>query len=395
MVKINPFYADLTPSYFFRDMGIKAREVKEKNPDAKIISLGVGDVSRHIPNASIKAMQSALAEMADDNTMRGYPPELGYDFLREAIAKNDYQDLGIDVSSDEIFVSDGSKCDVANVQELFAPDCVIGIPDPVYPVYRDSNIMAGRKIVYLPCKPENNFMPEVPKEKLDVIYLCSPNNPTGTVASKAQLKAFVDYANENDALIIFDSAYKEFVRGKDLPKSIYEIEGAKKVAIETRSFSKTAGFTGVRCAYMVVPKDLSDFNTMWLRRTSTKFNGVSYIVQRGAEAVFSDEGKKEVAEVVSYYLENAKIIKKGLEEIGFKCFGGDNAPYVWADISKTGLSSWEFFEEVLLKAFVICTPGSGFGKCGEGFMRFSALGKREDTLEAIMRIKSLKEKSRI
>jgi len=395
MVKVNPFYADLLPSYLFRDMGNKAREVKEKNPDAKIISLGIGDVSRHIPNTSIKAMQNALAEMADDSTMRGYPPELGYAFLREAIAKNDYQDLGIDISADEVFVSDGSKCDVANVQELFAADCVVAIPDPVYPVYRDSNIMAGRKIVYLPCRAENNFMPEMPKEKVDVIYLCSPNNPTGAVASKEQLKAFVDYASKNDALIIFDSAYKEFVRDKSVPKSIYEIAGAKKVAIETRSFSKTAGFTGVRCAYMVVPKELSDLNAMWIRRTSTKFNGVSYIVQKGAEAVFSDEGKREVAEVISYYLENAKIIKKGLEEIGFKCFGGDNAPYIWADISKTGLSSWGFFEKLLSKAFVICTPGSGFGECGEGFMRFSALGKREDALEAIARIKDLKEKGEI
>ena len=395
MIEANPHYFDLSANYLFQDIAKKIKAFKEKTPDADIISLGIGDVTQPIPAACVEAMHKAVDEMGAAATMRGYGPEQGYEFLRRAIADNDYAGLGIDI--DEIFVSDGAKCDVGNVQELFSQNARVAIPDPVYPVYRDTNIMAGREIEYLPCVRETGFSPALPQGAADLIYLCSPNNPTGSVLTKADLEKWVKYAKENGAVIIFDSAYKEYITTPDIPHSIYEIDGAKDVAIELRSFSKTAGFTGVRCAYMVVPKSLKAkgpkgepvaVNPMWSRRHSTKFNGVAYIVQRAAEAVFSDAGKKQVRETVGYYMENARLIRETLAAKGFTVYGGVDAPYIWL-ATPAGMTSVDLFEKFLNEAQLVCTPGSGFGKYGEGYVRLTSFGTRENTLRALDRIGKL------
>ncbi len=395
MIEANPHYFDLSANYLFQDIAKKIKAFKEKTPDADVISLGIGDVTQPIPAACVEAMHKAVDEMGDAATMRGYGPEQGYEFLRRAIAENDYAGLGIDI--DEIFVSDGAKCDVGNVQELFSQNARAAIPDPVYPVYRDTNIMAGREIEYLPCVRETGFSPALPRGAADLVYLCSPNNPTGSVLTKADLEKWVKYAKENGAVIIFDSAYKEYIVTPDIPHSIYEIDGAKDVAIELRSFSKTAGFTGVRCAYMVVPKSLKAkgpkgepvaVNPMWSRRHSTKFNGVAYIVQRAAEAVFSDAGKKQVRETVGYYMENARLIRETLAAKGFAVYGGVDAPYIWL-ATPDGMTSVDLFEKFLNEAQLVCTPGSGFGKFGEGYVRLTSFGTRENTLRALDRIGKL------
>ena len=395
MIEANPHYFDLSANYLFQDIAKKIKAFKEKTPDADVISLGIGDVTQPIPAACVEAMHKAVDEMGDAATMRGYGPEQGYEFLRRAIAENDYAGLGIDI--DEIFVSDGAKCDVGNVQELFSQNARAAIPDPVYPVYRDTNIMAGREIEYLPCVRETGFSPALPRGAADLVYLCSPNNPTGSVLTKADLEKWVKYAKENGAVIIFDSAYKEYIATPDIPHSIYEIDGAKDVAIELRSFSKTAGFTGVRCAYMVVPKSLKAkgpkgepvaVNPMWSRHHSTKFNGVAYIVQRAAEAVFSDAGKKQVRETVGYYMENARLIRETLAAKGFAVYGGVDAPYIWL-ATPDGMTSVDLFEKFLNEAQLVCTPGSGFGKFGEGYVRLTSFGTRENTLRALDRIGKL------
>lgn len=395
MIEANPHYFDLSANYLFQDIAKKIKAFKEKTPDADIISLGIGDVTQPIPAACVEAMHKAVDEMGAAATMRGYGPEQGYEFLRRAIADNDYAGLGIDI--DEIFVSDGAKCDVGNVQELFSQNARVAIPDPVYPVYRDTNIMAGREIEYLPCTRETGFSPALPQGAADLIYLCSPNNPTGSVLTKTDLEKWVKYAKENGAVIIFDSAYKEYITTPNIPHSIYEIDGAKDVAIELRSFSKTAGFTGVRCAYMVVPKSLKAkgpagdsvaVNPMWSRRHSTKFNGVAYIVQRAAEAVFSDAGKKQVRETVGYYMENARLIRETLARKGFTVYGGVDAPYIWL-ATPAGMTSVDLFEKFLNEAQLVCTPGSGFGKFGEGYVRLTSFGTRENTLRALDRIGKL------
>lgn len=397
MVKANPHYFDLSANYLFQEIGRKVKAFKEANPSAEVISLGIGDVTQPIPAVCIEAMHKAADEMGNSTTMHGYGPDNGYDFLISAILENDYKARGVDLDSDEIFISDGAKCDVANIQEIFDETAKVAIPDPVYPVYRDTNIMAGREIEYLPCKQENNFAPSFPKNPADIIYLCSPNNPTGVVLTREELKRWVDYAKENKAIIIFDSAYKEYIRTPNVPHSIYEIEDAKDVAIELRSFSKTAGFTGVRCAYMVVPKALKakgskgddvSLNSMWSRRHSTKFNGVAYVVQRAAAAIFTPEGKNQVKDMVDYYMENARIIREGTKTKGFTVFGGTDAPYIWLE-TPNGMTSVELFEKLLNEAQIVCTPGSGFGSCGEGYVRLTAFGTRENTLKALERIGKL------
>lgn len=403
MIKINENYLNLQDSYLFSTIAKKVAEFQEKNPDKKVIKLGIGDVTLPIAPKVIEAIHKAADEMAVKESFRGYGPEQGYDFLREKIVEFDYKKRGIDIEKDEIFVSDGAKCDTANIQELFDKDNIIAITDPVYPVYLDTNVMAGRsgkfneetgkfeKIVYMPVKAENNFIPEFPKEKVDIIYLCLPNNPTGTVLNKEELKKWVDYAIENEAIILFDSAYEAFISEENVPHSIYEIEGAKKVAIEFRSFSKTAGFTGVRCAYTVVPKELKirdiSLNKLWNRRQCTKFNGVPYITQRAAEAVYTEEGQKQIKENISYYMNNAKIIREGLKEAGYTVYGGINAPYIWLKVPN-GMTSWEFFDKLLEEKNIVGTPGSGFGPSGEGYFRLTAFGSYENTIEAIERIKS-------
>jgi LL-diaminopimelate aminotransferase len=368
-----------------------------------VIKLGIGDVTQPLPPACIQAFHRAVDEMADGKTFRGYGPEQGYPFLREKIATNDFQARGADISTDEIFVSDGAKCDNGNIQEIFSRDIKIAIPDPVYPVYIDTNVMAGRTgsynqgrydgIVYLEGTQENNFIPSLPPEKVDLIYLCYPNNPTGAAITKSALKEWVDFAKDNKALILFDAAYESFIRDQELPKSIYEIEGARDVAIEFRSFSKTAGFTGIRCAYAVLPKSCAAYtadgekhplHALWYRRHSTKFNGVSYPVQRAAEAVYSEEGRSQTRALIDYYLKNATLIRKEIEALGFDCIGGENAPYIWIN----GRSdSWKFFDLLLEKAAVVCTPGAGFGKCGEGYIRISAFNDYDMVEEAMARIK--------
>lgn len=409
MITINENYLKLQDSYLFSTIAKKVEEFTKKNPDKKIIKLGIGDVTMPIAPAVIDAIHAAADEMMHKETFRGYGPEQGYDFLREKIAECDYKKRGIDIQVDEIFVSDGAKCDTGNIGEIFGIDNVVAITDPVYPVYLDTNIMAGRageynnkeeqyeNIVYLPANSENNFVPELPNKKVDIIYLCLPNNPTGTVLTKNQLAKWVEYAKVNKAIILFDSAYEAFISEENVPHSIYEIEGAKEVAIEFRSLSKTAGFTGVRCAYTVVPKELKAYtkegkevevNKLWNRRQCTKFNGVPYITQRAAEAVYSEEGQKQIKENINYYMENAKIILEGLKEAGFEVYGGKNAPYIWLKVS-TDYSSWEFFDYLLEKANVVGTPGVGFGKCGEGYFRLTAFGSKDNTIEAIERIKKL------
>ncbi len=410
MININENFLNLQDSYLFSTIAKKVAEFSKVNPDKKIIKLGIGDVTRPIVPAVIEAMHKAVDEMAEQNSFKGYGPEQGYEFLREKISENDYKKRGIDIAIDEIFVSDGAKCDCGNIVDIFGIDNKIAITDPVYPVYLDTNVMSGRSgkydektgkyenIVYMPATAENNFIPELPKEKVDIIYLCFPNNPTGTTLPKEELKKWVEYAKENSAIILYDSAYEAFISDENVPHSIYEIEGAKDVAIEFRSFSKTAGFTGVRCAYAVVPKNLYGFtkdgekvsiNKLWNRRQCTKFNGVSYVVQKGAEAVYSKEGQEQIKENISYYMENARIIREGLEKAGFTVFGGKNAPYIWLKVPE-GLSSWEFFDKLLTEANVVGTPGVGFGPSGEGYFRLTAFGTKENTIEAMNRIKNMK-----
>jgi len=403
MSRLNEDFLKLQDSYLFSTIAKKVVDFQEKNPNKKVIKLGIGDVTLPIVPKVIEAIHEATDEMSKKETFRGYGPEQGYDFLRKKIVEFDYRNRGIDIQKDEIFVSDGAKCDTANIQELFDKDNVIAITDPVYPVYLDTNVMAGRsgsfnektgkfeKVVYMPVTSENNFVPELPNEKVDMIYLCLPNNPTGTVLNKEQLKKWVDYAIENEAIILYDSAYEAFITEENIPHSIYEIEGAKKVAIEFRSFSKTAGFTGIRCAYTVVPKDLKigdiSLNKLWNRRQCTKFNGVPYITQRAAEAIYTEEGQKQIKQNIDYYMNNAKIIREGLKQAGYTVYGGINAPYIWLKVP-TGMTSWQFFDKLLQEKNIVGTPGSGFGPSGEGYFRLTAFGSYENTIEAIERIKS-------
>ena len=398
MAKINENFLKLEDSYLFSTIAKKVAEFQKNNPEKKIIKLGIGDVTKPIVPAVIEAMHKAVEEMGTIEGFRGYGPEQGYEFLRKAIIENEYKDLGIEL--DEIFVSDGAKCDCGNIVDIFGENNKVAITDPVYPVYVDTNIMSGKKenIVYLPVLEKNSFVPELPKEKVDIIYLCFPNNPTGMAISKQDLKKFVDYAIENKSIILYDAAYEAFITEEDIPHSIYEIEGAKEVAIEFKSYSKTAGFTGLRCGYVVIPKsvkgytqsgDTVEINKLWNRRTTTKFNGTAYVIQRAAEAVYSEDGKKQIKANIKDYLENAKIIKEGLIEAGFTVYGGVNSPYVWLK-TPNNMSSWDFFDELLEKANVVGTPGSGFGSCGEGFLRLTAFGTKENSIEAIKRIKELK-----
>ncbi len=395
MSYINENFLELQDSYLFSTIAKKVAKFTEENPDKKIIKLGIGDVTKPIVPACLEAMHKAVNEIGTAEGFKGYGPEQGYDFLRKAIVENDYKQRGIEIEEDEIFVSDGAKCDCGNIVDIFAKDNKVAITDPVYPVYLDTNIMSGREITYLPVTAENNFKPELPKEKVDMIYLCFPNNPTGTVLEKEELKKWVDYARENKSIILYDSAYEAFITEENIPHSIYEIEGAKEVAIEFKSYSKTAGFTGVRCAYVVIPKQLKGYtkagkevslNQLWNRRTCTKFNGVSYIVQRAAEATYSPEGKKQIEENIKFYLENAKIIKQGLEEAGFTVYGGVNSPYIWLKVPE-GMTSWEFFDRLLEEVNIVGTPGSGFGPHGEGYFRLTAFGTKENSIEAMNRIK--------
>ncbi len=408
MALINENYLKLQAGYLFPEIGRRVNEFIEANPDKKVIKMGIGDVTQPLVPSVVKAFHEGVDEMAKGETFKGYGPEQGYAFLREAIATNSYQAKGVDISANEIFISDGSKCDTGNIQEIFGSDNKIAICDPVYPVYADTTVMSGKTgtcqsngyydgIIYMPCTKENGFTPELPTETPDLIFLCYPNNPTGTVASKEELKKWVDYAIEKNAIILYDAAYEAFITDDEIPRSIYEIEGAKKVAIEFRSFSKTAGFTGTRCAFTVIPDELVAYDKsgkeypvkpLWNRRQSTKFNGVSYPVQKAAAAIYTEEGKKEVAEVIAYYLENARIMKASLAEAGYEVFGGENAPYIWVK-TKNGMTSWDFFDKVLNEANVVGTPGSGFGPSGEGYFRFSAFADRENVLEAMERIKNL------
>ncbi len=401
-MKINENFLKIQNSYLFSMIAQKVSEFKEKNPEADVIRLGIGDVTRPLAPEVIKAMHSAVDEMAQESTFKGYPPAYGYDFLLNAINQNDFAPRGVKLDIDEIFVSDGAKSDAGNIGDIFSVDNKVAICDPIYPVYIDANVMAGRSgtlndknewsnFVYLPCTAENNFLPELPKEHADLIYLCFPNNPTGMAISKEELKKWVDWANEHKSLILYDAAYEAYIT-EDLPHTIYEIEGAKTCAIEFRSFSKTAGFTGTRCAYTIVPKELVfdgvSLNKLWARRQGTKFNGVSYVTQKAAEAIYTPEGKKQVREVINYYLNNAKVIKSGLSGAGFRVWGGVNSPYIWLKTPE-GMSSWDFFDALLSKANIVGTPGSGFGPAGEGFFRLTAFGSAERTAEAVERIKNL------
>lgn len=400
MLKVNQNFVKLPASYLFVDIKNKVNAFTEQNPDMEIIRLGIGDVTRPLPKAVVKAMCDAAEEMGEAETFRGYGPEAGYAFLRDAIAKHDFQARGVDISADEIFVSDGAKSDTGSIGDIFGIDNVVAVCDPVYPVYVDTNAMAGRagdyeegrgwnKIVYMPCKEKNNFLPELPAQPVDMIYLCFPNNPSGVGITKAELKKWVDYALANQSIILYDAAYEAFITEPGMPHSIYEVEGAKKCAIEFRSFSKTAGFTGTRCAFSVIPKELVydgvSLNQLWDRRQSTKMNGVSYVVQRGAEAVYSEEGQKEVRANIAYYLNNAKIIREGLQKAGFTVYGGVNSPYVWLK-TPAGMTSWEFFDLLLQKAGIVGTPGSGFGAGGEGFFRLTSFNTKENTEKAVQKI---------
>ena len=387
-MKINDHYLNLSSNYLFADIAKKVQAFKAENPEAEVISLGIGDVTQPLCPAVVEALHKAADEMGQSATFRGYGPERGYDFLRNAIVENDYRARGIDVDADEVFVSDGAKSDTGNFQELLSEDCVVAVTDPVYPVYVDSNVMAGRRIVKLPCTAENGFVPAFPQEHVDAIYLCYPNNPTGTTLNKEQLKAWVDYALQHNALIFYDAAYEAFIQSADVPHSIYEIEGAKQCAVEFHSFSKTAGFTGVRCGYTIVPKTLPvPLNQLWSRRQCTKFNGTSYISQRAAEAIYSPEGKAQIKATIDYYMQNATHMLETLRALGYECYGGENAPYVWMR-TPDGMDSWKFFETLLHGANVVCTPGVGFGPAGEGYVRFTAFGTHEKTEEALMRIKN-------
>lgn len=402
---LNDNYGKMPGSYLFSEIARRVKDYSQANPESKIIRLGIGDVTRPICPTIIEAMHKAVDEMGNEKTFHGYGPEQGYDFLRNAITKFDYEGRGVKIEADEIFVSDGSKCDCANITELFSNDIKVAVCDPVYPVYVDTNAMMGRagdydsktgrwsNLLYMPCTAGNNFLPELPSATGDevpgIIYLCFPNNPTGGAIGYEDLAKWVDYANENGSIILYDSAYEAYIT-EDLPHSIYEIPNAKKCAIEFRSFSKTAGFTGVRCAYTVIPKELirngASINFMWNRRQTTKFNGAPYVTQRAAEAVYSEQGQKEIKENIAYYMENARIIREGLTEIGYEVFGGVNAPYIWLK-TPNNMSSWDFFSYLLEKVQIVGTPGSGFGPCGEGYFRLTAFGSAENTKAAIERMR--------
>ena len=404
MAHVNENFLKLPGSYLFSDIAKKVKAYQESHPDKRLIRLGIGDVTRPLPQASIEAMHRAVDEMANKSTFHGYGPEQGYDFLIDTIIKNDFEPRGIEISSSEVFISDGAKSDTGNIGDILGLDNKVAVTDPVYPVYVDSNVMGGRAgqlngkqwsdITYMPCTAENNFIPSIPSNRIDVIYLCYPNNPTGTTLTKAELKKWVDYALSHDALILFDAAYEAYIREDDIPHSIFEIEGAKRCAIEFRSFSKTAGFTGVRCGYTVIPKEVTAttatgervaLNALWNRRQCTKFNGTSYITQRGAEAIYSKAGKQQVRETIDYYMENARIMREGLTAAGIQVFGGKNAPYLWVKTPE-GFTSWQFFDHLLNEANIVSTPGVGFGPSGEGYLRLTAFGQREDCIEAIQRI---------
>ncbi len=407
MATINDNYLKLPGSYLFAEIARRVAAFKEANPDADIIRLGIGDVTQPLPPACIEAMHKAVDELASADTFRGYGPEQGYSFLTDAIIEHNYKARGIEIASDEIFISDGSKSDCGNIQEIFGTDNRVAITDPVYPVYLDTNVMAGRTgtinpdghfegVTYLPCDASNDFAPALPPKRVDMIYLCCPNNPTGTTLSRTELKKWVDYVRENEAVILFDAAYAAYITEDDVPRSIYEIEGAKDVAIEFRSFSKTAGFTGTRCGYTIIPKtvkghaadgSLVEFNKLWNRRHTTKFNGTAYIVQRGAAAIYTEEGQKQVRETIAYYMENARIIREGLQAAGIKAYGGVNAPYIWLQ-TPNDMPSWDFFDKLLTEVHIVGTPGAGFGPCGEGYFRLTAFGNRENTVRAVERIKN-------
>ncbi|MBQ9294544.1 MAG: LL-diaminopimelate aminotransferase [Bacteroidaceae bacterium] len=383
---ISENYLKLSESYLFAEIARKVNDYKKKHPEADVISLGIGDVTQPLAPAVVEALHKAVDEMAVAASFRGYGPERGYDFLREAIVENDFRRHGIDVEADEIFVSDGAKSDTGNFQELLSEKCVVAVTDPVYPVYVDSNLMAGRTIVKLPCTPENGFVPELPSDHVDVIYLCYPNNPTGTTLTKAQLKAWVDYATQEEALIFYDAAYEAYIQSKDVPHSIYEIPRANKCAVEFHSYSKTAGFTGIRCGYTVVPKTLKmPLNRLWNRRQSTKFNGASYLSQRAAEAIYTSKGKVQIKETIAYYMENAHVMRASLTDMGFKVYGGIDAPYLWVK-TPSNMTSWKFFDWMLQSPHIVCTPGVGFGDQGEGFVRLTAFGTKENTVKALRRI---------
>lgn len=406
MARLNDNYLKLKAGYLFPEIGRRVKVFSEANPEAKIIRLGIGDVTQPLAPAVLKAFHDGVDDLAKADDFKGYGPEQGYEFLIDALIEKAYKPLGVDLKKSEIFISDGSKCDCANILDIFALDNKVAICDPVYPVYNDTNVMVGRTgeaddkgyyegLTYLACTEDNHFTPAIPEEKVDIVYLCYPNNPTGAVATREDLKKWVDYALANDAVIFFDAAYEAFITEPGIPHSIYEIEGAKRCAIEFRSFSKTAGFTGVRCALTVVPEELmaetgngekSSLNKLWNRRQSTKFNGVSYPVQKAAAAVYSEEGWTQVKETIDYYMENARLIREGLEAAGLTVYGGVNAPYIWLK-TPNGMSSWDFFDKLLSECHVVGTPGSGFGPSGEGFYRLSAFGGRENVLEAIDRIK--------
>ncbi len=407
-VKINENYLLLKSNYIFAEINRRVEEFQKENPNSQIIKMGIGDVTRPLPKAVVEAFDKSVLEMGVADTFMGYGPEQGYKFLIEEIIKNDFKPLGIELSTDEVFISDAAKCDTANIQEIFGLENIIAVTDPVYPVYVDSNVMAGRSgpmqpsgryegIVYLPCTAENNFTPELPESPVDLIYLCLPNNPTGTTLTREELSKWVKYARENNSIILFDAAYEAYVTEDNIPRSIYEIEGAKEVAIEFRSFSKNAGFTGTRCAFAVVPKEIMaydsngeahDLNSLWNRRQTTKFNGVSYPVQRAAMAVYSPEGKKEIKENIAYYLNNASIVRKSMEDIGLKVYGGINSPYIWVKTPEN-MDSWTFFDLLLKEANVVGTPGVGFGPSGEGYFRLTAFNTLENTEEAMKRITKL------
>ena len=405
MAVMNENYCNLKESYLFSQIAAKVTAFVANNPDKKVIRMGIGDVTQPLAPAVIEAMHKAVDEMASKDTFHGYGPEQGYPFLIDAIIKNDYASRGIFLEPGEVFVSDGAKSDCGNIGDMLRHDNSIGVTDPVYPVYIDSNVMSGRTgtlengkwsdVVYIPCTEANNFVPDLPSRRVDIIYLCYPNNPTGTTLTKEELKKWVNYALANDCLIMYDSAYEAYIQDPNIPHSIYEIKGAKKVAIEFRSFSKTAGFTGVRCGYTIVPKELNAFtlagervplNRMWNRRQCTKFNGTSYITQRGAEAVYSPEGKEQVRKTIDYYMANARIMRESLQSCGLRVYGGENAPYIWLK-TPDGLSSWKFFDKLLYEVNIVGTPGVGFGPGGEGFLRLTAFGDRDDTLEAMSRLK--------
>ena len=404
MVKANDNYLKLPGSYLFSTIGKKVREYSAANPDAKIIRLGIGDVTQPLAPAIIEALHGAVDEMAARETFKGYAPDLGYEFLRNAIADNDYKARGCDITADEIFVSDGAKCDCSNIQEIFSLDNKIAVCDPVYPVYVDSNVMAGRTgtydaktetwsdVIYMPCTAENNFAPELPKETPDLIYLCFPNNPTGSTITKAQLQVWVDYANKVGAIILYDAAYEAYISEADVPHSIYECEGARTCAIELRSFSKNAGFTGVRLGFTVIPKELKagdvNLHALWARRHGTKYNGAPYIIQKAGEAVYSEAGKAQLKQQVAYYMNNAKYIYDGLKSAGFTVSGGVNAPYIWLK-APNNMTSWDFFDYLLTNVNVVGTPGSGFGPSGEHYFRLTAFGTYENTVEAVDRIKKI------